>query len=122
VFLDMIDDNALGFDPPVGFERIENQARAFEFIFQMRGMDQDQLFMRGSEFDVQFEHFQLVAGILVQTNFADAEDVWSGEDFWNEGNHFLRELNVLRFFGIDAEPGKVWSPNLAARLGSCSVS
>ena len=73
--------------------------------------------MARSEVNVHFEHFHLVARILVQPDLADADHVRTFEKFRDERDDVAREFHVLGLFGIDAKPTEVWQAELRGALG-----
>ncbi len=107
VFLDVIDDDAGGIDAGIGKEDVDDEAGAFEFVFEVGGVDEDQLVVASGEIDVLFEDLELVAGVFVETDFADAEDVGAVEELRNQGEDIVGEFEVFRFFRVDAEPAEV---------------
>ena len=49
VFLHVINDDALGADAAVVFDDVEDEARTFQFVFQMRRVDENELIVLGGE-------------------------------------------------------------------------
>ena len=117
VFFDMVDDAAFGFDAGVGAESIEDEAGAFEFVFEVRSVDKDKLVVFGGEVDVLFEDFKFVAAVFVQADFADAKDGRFVEELGDDVDDFLREFCVFGFFGVDAKPGEVRQAELGRAFG-----
>ena len=60
VFLDVVNDDPLRPDAPVALQHVENQPRAFQFVLQVRRVDQNQLVVPRRQIHVHFEHFQFV--------------------------------------------------------------
>jgi hypothetical protein len=116
MFLDVIDDDAGGFDAGVVFEDVEDEACAFEFIFEVGGMDEDELVEAVGEVDVHFEDFEFVTGIFIEADFADAEDIWPGDEVWDDGDDFGSELEIFGFLGVDTEPGEVGEAEFCGAL------
>lgn len=58
----------------------------------------------GGQVDVLLENGEFVPGIFVETNFADAKNVWALEKFGDELKDFTGEAHVLGLFWIDAQP------------------
>ena len=46
-----------------------------------------------------------LARVLVEADLADAEHVGLLQILGNQGDDFARQLDVLRFLGVDAQPG-----------------
>ena len=61
VFLDVINQTTFRLDARVGAQHIEDEARAFEFIFEMRRVDEDELVVLRSEVNVHFQHLKFIA-------------------------------------------------------------
>jgi len=118
VFLDVIDDDALRPDAFVALQHVEDEARAFELVFEMRRVDENELMVPGGEVRVHFEDLEFVPRVLVEPDFADAQDVRTVEELRNQGDDVFGQLDVLGFLGIDAEPGKMGEaePGGALRL------
>src|SRR5262245_32401642 len=49
----------------------------------------------------------LVPGVLVEADFADAEDVGPVEVFRNDRDDLTRQADVFGLLGVDAQPGVV---------------
>ena len=107
VLFDVVDDDAGGVDAGICAEEVEDEAGAFPFVLEMGGVDEDELVVIGGEADVVFEDGELVAGVSVEADLADAEDVGAGEEGGDEGEDFAGEDEVVGFLGVDAEPGEV---------------
>jgi len=86
---DVIDDDALRFDLGMVLQGIDDEPRALELVFEMRGMDEDELVVIRGELDVLFKNRQLVAAVLVQADLADAENVGFVNEFRDQrdGRH-----------------------------------
>ncbi len=117
VFFDVVDDDALGFDGRVGFQHVDDEVGAFELIFEMGGVDEDELVVIDGELDVFLEDEDFVAGILVETDFSDAEHVGFLEELGDDGEDFSGEGDVFGLFGVDAEPGEMREPELGGAFG-----
>jgi len=117
VFLDVIYDDTMRLDAFVAFDDINYQARAFEFVFEVRGVNEDELVVFGGEVDVFLENFDFVATVFVKADFADAENVGAVEKFGNDGEYVVGELEIFRFLGVDAEPGKVGQAEFGGAFG-----
>ena len=104
VFLDVIDDAAFRFDALVALEHVDDQPRSLEFVFEMRGVNQNHLIMPCREVHVHFQHLHFVARILVQPDFTDAEHVGLVEEFWDQGDDIRGQRDVLGLLGVDAQP------------------
>jgi hypothetical protein len=73
----------------------------------MGGVDEDGLIVFLGEFEVFLEDHELVFGVFVETNFADAEDGGFVDELGDEGHDFAGEDGVFGFLGVDAEPAEV---------------
>jgi hypothetical protein len=73
VLLDVVDDDALGLDLGEVFQRIDDEARAFELVLKVRGVDEHELVVILRDLHMLLEDFQLVAAVFVQADLADAE-------------------------------------------------
>jgi pyruvate dehydrogenase E1 component alpha subunit/2-oxoisovalerate dehydrogenase E1 component alpha subunit len=58
VFFDMINDDAAGLNGFVVFNNVENQPCAFEFVFEMRRVDENQLIVPRRELNVHFNDLE----------------------------------------------------------------
>jgi len=65
---------------------------------------------------VHFQHAQFVSGIFVQPDFADAQHIGPVEELRDDGEHVVREFQILGFLGIDAKPGKMRQTKLRGAL------
>ena len=74
VLFNVIDDDPSGGDPAVGLQRVNNKPRALELVLQVRRVDEDQLPVPGRQIDVLLKDRQFVAAVLVQPDFADAQN------------------------------------------------
>jgi hypothetical protein len=70
VFLDVVNDDALGFDAFVALEHVEDEARALEFVFEVRRVDEDELVVTSGE--STFPGRSVRSAVLVQSDFTDA--------------------------------------------------
>jgi len=66
---------------------------------------------------VFLEDDRLIAGVLVQTDFANAQDVGPIEELRNEGDDLARQADVLGLLGVDAQPGVVLDAELGGAFG-----
>ena len=83
----------------------------------MRRVDQDELIVARSKIDVPFQHFQFIARVFVQTDFADAQHIRAVQELGNNVDDLLGQFEVLGFFGVDAQPAKVGQAELGSALG-----
>ena len=104
MLLDMIDNDPAGLDPRVAFEHINDESRPFQFIFEMRSMNEDHLIVAGRQINMFLQNLHFVPAVLVEPNLTDPEYGWSIQKFRDDCDHFFRELYILRFFRVDAEP------------------
>ena len=117
VFFDVVDDAAFGFDAAIVFEDVDDEARAFEFVFEVRGVDEDELVVARGEVNVFFEDGDFVAGILVEADFADAENGGAFEERRDEMEDVFGEGDVFGFLRVDAEPGVVLEAEFGGAFG-----
>ena len=75
VLLDVIDADALRLDAAVVLEHVDDHPRALVLVLQVRRVDEDQLVGLHRQIDVFLKDGGLVAGVLVEADLADAEDV-----------------------------------------------
>ena len=59
---------------------------------------------------------RLVARVLVQADFADAEDVRLVEELGDQRDDLARQRDVLGLLGVDAQPGVVLDAELRGAL------
>ena len=112
----MIDDDTFGPDTLVSLDGVQDQASPFEFVLEVGRMHQNQLLVPRCKIYVHFQDFQFIAGIFVQANLADAQDIPSLQELGNDRNDFFRELYIFGFFGIDAQPRKMRKAELCRPL------
>ena len=55
-------------------------------------------------------------GVLVEADLADAEHVGLVEELGDDGDDFARQLDVLGFLGVDAQPGVMADAELGGPL------
>lgn len=94
----------LGADPGVGPEDVEGELGALEFVLEM-GMDEE-LVGAGGEVDVHFQDADFVAGVLVEADFADAQDARAVEEL-GMSEITSSASRVSSDLGVDAEPAVV---------------
>ena len=80
VLLDMVNEHALGGQAGVLGDHIQDHARAFVFVLEVRGVYEDQLAAGGGQVEMLLEDRGLVGRIFVKADFADAQDVRTVED------------------------------------------
>ena len=95
VLFNVVNDAALRFDSLIALEHVNDQARPLPFVLQVRSVDENELVVTRRQIDVQFQHFHFVAGIFVQPDLADAKHIGPVQEFWNNRQHFLRQLHIL---------------------------
>jgi hypothetical protein len=113
----VIDDAAFGLDATIVFEDVNDEACAFELVFEVRSVNEDELVVARGEVNVFFEDGDFVAGIFVEADFADAEDVRAFEKRRDEMEDVFGEGDVFGFLRIDAEPGVVLEAKFGGALG-----
>ena len=109
---DVIDNDAIAIDTGI-VEGVENESGPFEFVLEVRGMDEDGAIKFLGEIDVFFEDRELVLGVFVETNFSDAKDVRLVDEIGDQGHHLAGKDGIFGLLGIDAEPTEM----LDAELG-----
>jgi hypothetical protein len=62
------------------------------------------------------EDGRLVLGVLVKADLSDPKDIGLAEKLRDHRDHFSRQADVLRFFGIDAKPSVVLDTELCGPL------
>ena len=72
MFFDVVDDDLFRADAAVVTEGVEDESGAFEFVFEVRGVDEDELVVIGGELDVFFEDEELVAAVFIEADFANS--------------------------------------------------
>ena len=117
VFLDMVDDDALRLHDTVGLEAIHDEARALTLILEVRCVHENHLVILHREGDVLLEHLHLIARVLVEADFADAEHRRGFQKFWDEREDVGGERHVFRLLRIDAEPRVMRQAVLGGALG-----
>lgn len=123
VFLDVIDQYAVRLRPPVALEHVENHPRAGILVFQVGRVDEYQLFQAVCHVEMLQEHGRFVGRVFVEANLANAQHAGAVQELRDHRDHFARELNVFRLFGVDAEPRVVLQavPAGAGRLEACKL-
>ena len=61
MFLDVVNDDAPRADATVIFQGVEDEACAFEFVFEMRRVDKDELVVAGRQVNLHFKNTQFVS-------------------------------------------------------------
>ena len=132
VFFDVVDEDAGGIEGGAEVvEHVEDHAGAFEFVFEVWGVDEDEVVFAGGacvaggfgfegvdgELDVLLEDFGFVGGVFVEADFADAEDGGAGEEFGDFGEDFAGLAEVFGFLGVEADPGVVLDGELGGAFG-----
>ena len=69
----MVDNHSLGPNARLVEDGVDDKLGSLQFVFEVRGVNQDQFVSLGGDLDVTFKNFQFVFAILVQTDFAYAE-------------------------------------------------
>ncbi len=108
MFLDVVDDDFGAVEFGEVGEGIDDDFGAFEFVLEVGGVDKDGEVVIEGDLDVFLEDGELGAGVFVEADFADAEDVFLFDEFGDEGHDLAGEGGVIGFLGIDAEPGEVF--------------
>ena len=65
VFFHVVDDDALRFDAGVRFQDVDDQIGALELVFEVRGMNEDELVVLDGELDVFLEDEDFVSRVFV---------------------------------------------------------
>ena len=102
VLFHMINDAALWLNTGLVFESIQNQTSAFVFVFQMRRVNQDQLIMLCSDFDMPLKLFKFIGTVFIQTKFSNSQHIGFVDELGNQLHDFLGKMKIFRFLGIDA--------------------
>ena len=63
-----------------------------------------------------FEHGDFVAAVFVQADLADPEDVRPSDELRNDRQDVVSQLQVFRFFWINAEPAEMRQPKIRRAL------
>lgn len=84
VFLDVVDDDFVAVEVWERSEGIEDEFGAFEFVLKVRGVDEDGEVVIEGDLDVFLEDGEFVAGVFVESDFADAEDGGAVDEFGDE--------------------------------------
>ena len=122
MFLDVVDDHALGPDGRVVFQGIQGEPGAFEFVFEVWGVDEDELVVARGEVDVHFEHFEFVAAVLVKADLPMPRTFGLSMNSGIIASTSLARPMSSDSFGLMQSQQKCAMPYFAARLGSYSVS
>lgn len=113
MFFHVVDDDAFAVDIGV-VEGIENEAGAFEFVLEVGGVDENGLIVFFGQFHMFFENRELVFGVFVESDLADAEDGGFVDEVGDERHHLTGENGIFRFLWVDAEPAEVFDPELGS--------
>ena len=84
-------------------EGVEDDQRALALVFEVGGVHEDELVVLEREADLLFEDGQLVAGVLVEPDLADAQNVGLLEEFRDNRDDLPRETGVVAFLRVDAD-------------------
>jgi hypothetical protein len=82
----------------------------------MRGVDEHELVVVLRNLHVLLEDPELVAAVFVEADLADAEDAGFVDELGDEGDDVVRQLQILRFLRIDAQPAVVLDAELGGAL------
>ena len=115
VFLDVIDQNPARIHACV-LKCVEDDPRALELVLEVGCVNQNHLVVGLRKIEVFLEDLQFVARVLVESDLPDAQHGLAFEEIGNDREHFSSETKILRFLGVDAEPGMVGD---AVLRGSC---
>ena len=85
-------------------QHIEDHSRSLVFVFQVGGVNQNLLVVFQRQLDMFLENDRLVSRVLVQSDFANSQHVGAIQKIGNQIEDFTRELDVVGFLGIDAQP------------------
>ncbi len=85
-------------------------ARALVLVLEVGRVDQDQLVVIGGQIDLLLEDRDLIGGVLVEADFADAQNARVIEQGRNQVDDFAGKRDVLGLLGVDAEPGIMLMP------------
>jgi len=116
VLLNVVDNDRLGVDTGI-FQGIEGESGAFDFVFEVGGVDEDGEIVFLSHFDVFFKNGEFVDRVFVHANFTNTEDGRLIEKVGDDGHHFAGKSGVVCFFRVDAEPAVVVDPVFGGALG-----
>src|SRR5438874_11732624 len=82
----------------------------------MGSMHEDELIAAGRQFHVQFQHFEFIAGIFVQADFANAQDVRAIKKLRNECDDLASQRDVFGFLRVNAKPAEMWQSKFGRSL------
>ena len=116
VFLDVINDNTAGSDPGI-LEGVDGQAGPLELVLEVGGVDEDREIVLEGEVNVLLKDGQLVPGVLVEADFADAEDGGFVEKVGDDRHDFAGKDGVIRLLRVDAQPTKMRDSIFGGPLG-----
>jgi len=104
VFFDVVDDDFGAIEFGKVREGIDDDAGAFELVLEVGCVDEDWQVIVEGDLDVFLEDFEFGAGVFVEADFTDAEDVWLCDELGDQGHDFASEAGVIGFLRIDAKP------------------
>ena len=107
MFFGMIETDLFRVEISSGSEGIQEHAGALEFVSEVGGVNPDQLIVSDGQIDLFFEGREFVAGIFVETDFADAEHGGSVEKLGDERYDLSGHDQIVRFLRIHADVGVV---------------
>lgn len=113
----MIDDDSVRGKLGAVFEDVQYEAGAFFLVFQVRGVDEDELLVFDGEVYVLFKDGEFVFGVSVESYFAYAEYARLIEEFGDERHDFSGEHGIVGFLGVDAEPRIMIHAEVCCSLG-----
>ena len=123
VLFGVIDHHAAGHELRVPLEHVDRHLRALQLVFEMRGVDQNQLLVGEGQLDLFGERRHFVAGNAVHPDLADAEHGRPVEELRNSRQHIAGKLAIVGLLGVHRQPrSSAARPYCAARFGSNSVS
>ena len=70
-------------------------------------MDEDGQVVIQGDLHMLLKDSELTLGVLVKTDFANAQDVGALDELGDEAHDFASKARVVGFLGIDAEPAEV---------------
>ena len=69
----MVDNHSLGPNARLVEDGVDDKLGSLQFVFEVRGVNQDQFVPLGGDLNVTLKNFQFVFAVLVETDFAYAE-------------------------------------------------
>ena len=76
-------------------------------VLQVGRVDEDELVVTGGDVDLFLEDGDLVAGVLVEADLANAQDAGVVQEGGDQLDDVAGEGDVFGLLGVDAEPGVV---------------